>query len=225
MASGENLTFGTLGTWQKPAQALESDGTICWVLTTRLTLTLQHFEIVNTALRQSLRDNNNAIINHAITRNCELTLQLLYTHLNEYLKSILSEMFQKRPLQIVDKAQDTLQFQEILRLGTYEAVCNHMVDRVFRKLQNDRSTRRLIERILARTGANLDCDVLDDAMWYIDIRHLIVHNSGIVDQQFTINYTHKRKYVKEGGKLPINEGMAKKVSARYASCAKISMLN
>jgi len=176
----------------------------------RLTLTLQHFEIVNTALRQSLRDNNNAIINHAITRNCELTLQLLYTHLNKYLKSILSEMFQKRPLQIVDKAQDTLQFQEILRLGTYEAVCNHMVDRVFRKLQNDRSTRRLIERILARTGANLDCDVLDDAMWYIDIRHLIVHNSGIVDQQFTINYTHKRNMLKRAASYQYTKEWQKK---------------
>ena len=28
------VRIGTLGTWQKPAQALESDGTICWVLTT-----------------------------------------------------------------------------------------------------------------------------------------------------------------------------------------------
>jgi hypothetical protein len=97
-------------------------------LNARLNLTIEHFNTVDSALRGAKRAGNNAIINHAITRNCEFVLQLLYTHLNEYLESILSEMFQKKPLQIVDKAQDSLQFQEILRLGSYEAVCGHMVE-------------------------------------------------------------------------------------------------
>ena len=206
-----------MGFWEKQGRSLSFVKTA-----SRLHLTQHHFVTVDNALRSVKTAANNSIINHAITRNCELTLQLLYTHY-EYLRSILSEMFQQRPLQIVDKAQDSLQFQEILRLGTYEAVCDHMVDRVFRKLQNEsRSTNRLIERILARTDAKMDAGILEDATWYIEIRRLIVHNPSIIDQQFEKKYSHKFKYVKSGNKLSINVGMAKRgINAVQKLCAAI----
>jgi hypothetical protein len=188
----------------------------------RLSLALQHLDIVDSALTTIRNSENQALVNHATTRNCELTLQMLYTHLNFYLKAILSEMFYKKPLQIVDKGQERLQFQEIIRLGTYEAICDHMIDRVFRRLQNERSTRNLIGKILDGTGVAIDDDVLENAMWYIDIRHLIVHNSGVVDQKFEKTYSGKYNYVKIGGKLPINVGIARRgVNAVCTLCESI----
>ena len=177
----------------------------------RLKLTREHLQTVHDALRRAKRADNHAIINHATVRNSELGLQILYTHLNEYLKLILSAMFEKRPLQIVDKAQDTLQFQEIIRLGTYEAICHYMVDRVFRRLQNDtHSMGKFIEKLLARTDTKIDEKILNDALWYIEIRHLIVHNSGRIDKPFADRYAQKFQGVAAGNKLPINLGMAKK---------------
>ena len=174
-------------------------------LDSRLELTLQHLKTVDKALREARTSNNGQIINHSITRNFQSTIQSLYTHLNEYLKSILWEMFQKRPLQIVDKVQDVLQFQEIVRIGSYEAVCNHMVDKIFRKLENQsRNTNSLIEKILDKTGVKSDKKILDDAMHSIEIRHLIVHNSGQMDRKFAEAHSHRYKDAKDGNKLMIN---------------------
>ena len=46
-------------------------------------------------------------------------------------------------------------------------------------------------------------------MWYLEIRHIIVHNASIIDKKFEENYSHKLKYIKAGNKLPISFGMAK----------------
>jgi hypothetical protein len=50
----------------------------------RLHTTREHLKTVDEALRHAKRDDNKEIINHALTRNYELGLQLLYTHLNEF---------------------------------------------------------------------------------------------------------------------------------------------
>ena len=179
-------------------------------LNSSLSLTLRHLNTVDSALRSARTKDNMAIMNHAITRNCASAIQSLYPQLNDYPKSVLSEMFLRRPLQIVDKAEDTLQFQEIVRLGSYAAICSAMVDRVFRKLTNNsRSTQALIEKILANTGTIIDKKVMDESMLYIEMRHLIVHNSGLMDARFTATYAHKFKHMGEGAMLPISKGAAK----------------
>jgi len=86
----------------------------------KLNTTMEHFETVDEALRKNRSSDNNAIVVHAITRNCELAFQLLYTHLNEFMKSILKEMFVKRPLRIVGDSQSALRFFQIVELGSYE---------------------------------------------------------------------------------------------------------
>jgi hypothetical protein len=179
---------------------------------TRLALTEGHLNLVHNALKSTQNIQNIGVINHSIARNCELALQAIYSHLNEYLKSILAEMFAQRPLQIVDKAQDTLQFQEILRLGSYDAVCSQMIDRVFRKLEanSNRNTRTLIERILKGTTVEICDKILEDAVVYIEIRHLIVHNSGKMDYRFSSKYADKFKHAKEGNKFSMSVGVARK---------------
>src|SRR5690349_13154071 len=109
-------------------------------LANRLQTTLQHMEVVHSALVKfashgtpaANKSSPRAIANHAIRRNAELAVQLLYTHFSEYLRGILLEMYAKRPLEVVDKAQSTLRFHELVRLGSYQAICAHMVDHVFR---------------------------------------------------------------------------------------------
>ena len=79
----------------------------CLTLDSRLSLTLRHMDTVNKSLSENRTDKNieNALTGYAIKRSLELAIQLLYVHLNEYLRSILNEMCQKKPLEIVGKAQ------------------------------------------------------------------------------------------------------------------------
>ncbi len=200
---------------QKPSMSLVR-------MYSRLHTTREHLKTVDDALRRDKRDSNKALINHALTRNCELALQLLYVHLNEFLKSILSEMFKHKPLQIVDKAQGSLKYHEILSLGSYDAVCDDMVDKVFRKLQNERNSRNLVTKILENTHATVSAETLDDAMFYMEIRHLIVHNSSLMDKAFVIRYPSAFKDVKEGNKMPLSCAFAREgIKAVQKLCEEI----
>lgn len=187
-------------------------------LGSKLALTSQHMDIVNKALSEiaAKKGSDAALAKHAITRNMELAIQLLYTHLSEYLRSILAEMYAKKPLEIVSKfqgGQAALPFHEIFNLGTYEAVCQRMIDQVFRNLEGQRSTKMLIEKILDRTGAKVDLGQLETAMFYMEIRHLIVHNSSVVDRKFKETYEHKLSHAVVGSKLPTSIGLAKRATA------------
>ncbi|MBD2095322.1 hypothetical protein H6F90_09145 [Trichocoleus sp. FACHB-591] len=139
--------------------------------------------------RIKLKANNyRQITNHARARNAELVIQMLYTYFTEYLRSILHEMYDKKPLEIVDKAHSSLKFHEIVQFGSYDAICNYMVDYVFRSLESQRSTQGLLEKILEKTDVKVDSSILQPAIMYMEMRHLYVHNSGVVDVKFERNF-------------------------------------
>ena len=158
--------------------------------------------------------------NHAIIRNAELGIQLAYTHFNEYLRSVLGEMYDKRPLEIVNKANSSISFHEIAKFESYQAICNYMVDHVFRSLENNRSTKALVEKMLDKTGVVIDPTTSNQAMLYMEIRHLIVHNSSQVDQKFV--QTFGDEFNKAGKRLNISLGVSKKAIATICSlCGEI----
>src|SRR5215217_2149498 len=97
-------------------------------------------------------------------------------------------MYDGRPLDVVSKAQASIRFDEVVRLGSYEAICEHMINQVFRNLEGQRNTRKLLSKVLEKTGVEVDRGVLQDAVMYMDMRHLIVHNSSLIDEAFEQSY-------------------------------------
>ncbi len=191
-------------------------------LRNRLKTTKEHLETVEEALRTNRRKDNSPHVSHSIARNSESALQLLYTHLNEFLKSILSEMFRKKPLPISGKAQGSLQYHEIVKLGSYEAICEYIVDEIFRKLDNERNTGKLIKKIVTNTPVEVGDEIFSDAMYYVDIRHLLVHNSCRVDKIFVEKYKSRCVGIKEGDKVPSSSGVAKEaIKAVQKLCQEI----
>lgn len=192
-------------------------------LRSKLTLTLDHTKVVNKALVETAARKTKAgkpskhrsITNHAMKRNAELAIQLLYPHFTEYLRLLLKEMYDVSPLEIVSKAQGmnkaqaSFRFDEIVRLGSYEAICDHMVDQVFRSLESQRNTRKLLDKILDNTEVEIDQLVFRDAMMYLDMRHLIVHNTSLVDEVFEQRYGSTLN-TKAGDKLKVDMGVAKR---------------
>ena len=63
-----------------------------------------------------------------------------------------------------------------------------MIDQVFRNLGSQRKTRKLLSKVLEKTGVEVDRGVLQDAMMYMDLRHLIVHNSSLIHEAFEQSY-------------------------------------
>lgn len=181
-------------------------------------MTGAHTSVVNKALVETAArktpagkpSRHRSVANHAMKRNAELAIQLLYPHFTEYLRSILKEMYDVRPLDVVSKAQTNIRFDEVVRLGSYEAVCEHMIDQVFRNLENQRNTRALLTKILDKTNVRVEQQVLEDAMMYLEMRHLIVHNSSLIDKAFEQRYGDILSGVKAGRKLKVDVGTAKR---------------
>lgn len=182
-------------------------------LNSRLKLTLDHMDIVHQALSDIAASQKplGPLVRHAIRRNQELAVQLLYTHLNEYLRSLISEMLQKKSLEVVNKAPNSsLHFHEIVHLGSYDAICHRMIDSVFESLTKEKSTKKLIDKILDKTGVIPRPLIFKDAMFYLEIRHLIVHNASRMDKSFVEHHGSRMNCAKAGNMLSISIGLARK---------------
>lgn len=77
---------------------------------------------------------------------------------------------------------------ELLAAGSWEAVVALISSKIFRALENEKSTRKLIKKISDRVGLELDDTILDSAMPYLDARHILVHADGIADETFKTTY-------------------------------------
>jgi hypothetical protein len=142
------------------------------------------------------------IINHSRARNSEYAVITLYGYFAEYLQNILGEIYKTKPLDVVGKApkENTLSYVEIVKLGSYEAISELMIGKVFRQLENERSTKDLLDKILTKT-VSIDETIKTNALKYLDMRHLFVHAAGIIDQPFIDKYG-KDISLKVGDKLP-----------------------
>lgn len=77
---------------------------------------------------------------------------------------------------------------ELLSAGSWEAVVALISSKIFRALENEKSTKKLISKISSRLGVDLDDGILDAAMPYLDARHILVHADGIADETYKENY-------------------------------------
>jgi len=156
-------------------------------------------------------EQHHNIVNRASKNNVEFVLRRIYTHFGEYCKNILRDMYEHNPMLIVGKAPNSLKYHDIVKLGSYDAIANFMVDQVFKRLEGERSTLKTLHRLLDGTDVELETDMLDEAMGFFEIRHLLVHQSGIIDQSFFERYPEfLRVPTKIGGKLPLTAGFAKR---------------
>lgn len=71
-----------------------------------------------------------------------------------------------------------------------------VIEGIFRVLENERSTISLISKFHNKIGIEKDSNIINEAIYYLEIRHKLVHTDGCVDEEFrnahnTMQYTHK----------------------------------
>ncbi len=129
------------------------------------------------------------IFNYTRSKNIEFSILELYNAFKSYLKEILKEMYSKDPMKIVGKVNtQSLTYVEIVTLGSYENISEKMTNSVFRKLEDEKSTPKLLEKILCHTSISLDESLKNKALMYLEMRHLIIHNDGKADERFKQSY-------------------------------------
>lgn len=145
------------------------------------------------------------LLSYSRSKIAEYTILELFGAFTVYMRDVTDEMYQKDPIKIVDKINSgsTLTYVEIIKLGSFNNIREKIVNEIFRKFENERSTIKLIDKILSHTDVTIPDSLKDNALMYLEMRHLFIHNKGKADEKFKNKYGENVQ-LKTGDKLPTN---------------------
>lgn len=100
--------------------------------------------------------------------------------------------------------QSNLQFniKDILDKGTKEGIYKMILDRVFRSIENKRDTLELVSALNIRLNLGVNAEIITNAMPYLEMRHLFIHNDGVADEIYRNKYPEIR--VNGDGQIILN---------------------
>ena len=81
-----------------------------------------------------------------------------------------------------------MKMADVLKTGSWDALLIKVSENVFRSLENERSTIKLLEKFNNKLDLKITQQFIDDAMPYLDARHIIVHRDGKVDDKYKADY-------------------------------------
>lgn len=139
----------------------------------------------------------------------------LHCLFSDYISHVVSEMSHGAPSRLLDilgkDTERTIGFVEIIKLGSYDSIIDEMAKRIFRVLENMRSSTQMMQKLCKIADIQIDDKLLESALIYIDVRHLIIHNDSVVDDKFLVR--------DKEGLIPLN---GKKLSLKYEITNKAS---
>ena len=118
----------------------------------------------------------------------EQSLIELYAYFADYMSGIIREIENinpKRVLSLIPPQNPTdLSYSDIFTLGNYNVIMDEIALRVFRSLENERSTPKMLKKFIKTANINIPVIVQQEALVYLEIRHLIIHNNSKADAKF-----------------------------------------
>jgi hypothetical protein len=85
---------------------------------------------------------------------------------------------------LVGEHQTTFKANDLLSAGSWHNVVGMVSQSIFRSLENEKNTRKLLEKLSAKLDLSVDEAKIKAALPYFEMRHLLVHADGVVDQAF-----------------------------------------
>lgn len=168
----------------------------------------------------NIPDNKVDIQRTFVTNRNRLNQQALidiYRAFSYYMKNVITELSHQNPIKmqglLCNKTDKSMTYPDIINLGSYNAIITDMANKVFRSLENLRSTTEMLDKLLNLTHANIDQSIKEDAILYLELRHLIIHNNSRADDKFIERNTK--------GLVNVNPA-SKKISYNY-SLSNIAM--
>lgn len=110
--------------------------------------------------------------------------------MTHYLQDILSAAARNGldPNRLIGEHKCSLEANDILAAGNWTKVVEMVSLNVFRRLENERSTKNLLQKINSKLNLGVKAQTIDAALPYLEIRHLLVHADGKVDQLFCTSF-------------------------------------
>ena len=152
--------------------------------------------------RATKKMNQTIAMNHLRQTVFSSYIKDLYEEVYEYLKSMLTEAAlntKVEPKRFIGEHIFEIKISEVLETDKLQKIIEDIVSKIFRKLENERSTSALIEKTCNKLDLNIDEIIKNTAIHFLEIRHQLVHADGKADEQFKkthpdLNYT-KGNYI------------------------------
>lgn len=122
------------------------------------------------------------------------------------------------PSRLVGEHNITIQINDILKCGNWDAVVALVANNLFRKLQEARKTMLTFDLIDRKLGLGIEKQILNDAMPYLEMRHLLVHSDGKADEKFCENYPTFG--LTSGASIPLNYSVISTAREKITSLVK-----
>ena len=148
----------------------------------------------------------------------------LYSYYMVYLFNLIKELMTIDPITLIREIapnQDyKMSYEDILSHSRNELI-EIMSKVVLKKLEGIRDTKKVLQKIIKFTGITLSEKIMEEALVYLNIRHLIIHNSSKADDAF-MQMNNGFVQIKNKNKLVINyELSSKAIQTVFSLCSEI----
>ncbi len=124
--------------------------------------------------------------NHLKTTVRAAFIKSLYETTTIYFQDILKAAT-KKGLDIdrlIGEHSINISSKELIKDGSFEKIIERISSSIFRQLENEKSTKALIEKMDKKLGLNVGEGIIHAALPYLEIRHRLVHGKGKADKEF-----------------------------------------
>lgn len=113
-------------------------------------------------------------------------LKRLYETTSIYFRDLLKSATDKGmdSDKLIGEHSINMSSRELIRIGDYDKIVEKISNSIFRQLENEKNTKKLIEKIDKKLGLGIGSEIISNALPYLEIRHLLVHNEGKADKDF-----------------------------------------
>lgn len=144
------------------------------------------------------QDNRLQIMRHLKSTVSASYIKDAYEELTIYLRGITAEAYQNAtvsPERIIGEHKVNMSAVDILSGIKDGTLAQTVIDNMFQALENERSTIGLIKKVCSKLGITVSNQIIEEAVYYLEIRHKLVHTDGYADEEFrnshpTLRYTH-----------------------------------
>lgn len=128
--------------------------------------------------------------NHLKTTIRAAFIKSLYETTTIYFQDILKAAT-KKGLDIdrlIGEHSINISSKDLIKIGSFEKIVERISSGIFRQLENEKSTKSLIEKMDKKLGLNVGEEIIHAALPYLEIRHRLVHGQGKADKEFCERY-------------------------------------
>lgn len=137
--------------------------------------------------RKITAHNRKMAVNHLRQTVYSSYIKDLYEELYAYLRLIIAESYisaKSTPERIVGEHKISLTSADILSYHKNNTLIDVVIDSIFQALENERSTLALISKVCNKADLKVDKSIVDEAVYYLEIRHKLIHTDGYADEAF-----------------------------------------